>query len=73
MAAQADGVDTDAMETEDNEPATSSQALAVAAPIRPFVTRDDESVEQEGPESKRQRTVVGLRVCSLNLLLTEFL
>ena len=73
-AAQAGGVDTDAMETEDTEPATSSQAPALAAPIRPFVTRDDETVEQEGPESKRQRTVAGLPVCSLSYtLLTRFL
>ena len=64
-AAQAGGVDTDAMETEDTEPATSSQALAVAAPIRPFVTRDGETMEQEEPESKRQRTVAGLPVCYL--------
>ena len=53
------------METEDTEPATSSQAPAVAAPIRLFVTRDDETMEQEGPESKRQRTVASLPVCSL--------
>ena len=38
-AAQASGVDTEAMETEDTEPAMSSQAPAVAAPIRPSVTR----------------------------------
>ena len=38
---------------EDTEPATSSQAPAVAASIRPFVTRDDETMEQEGgPESE---------------------
>ena len=65
-AAQAGGVDTDAVETEDTEPATSSQAPAVAALIRPFVTRDFETTEQEGPESKRQRTVAGLPVCSLS-------
>ena len=35
-SAQAGGVDTDAMKTEDTERATSSEALAVAAPIRPF-------------------------------------
>ena len=58
-------VDTEAMEAEDIEPAMSSQAPAVAAPIRPFVTRDDETMEQEGPASKRQRTVAGLPVCSL--------
>ena len=29
------------------------------------VARDDETMEQEGPESKRQRTVAGLPVCSL--------
>ena len=61
----AGGVDTDAMETEDTELARSSQAPAVAAPIRPFVTRDDETMEQEWPESKRQRTVARLVVCSL--------
>ena len=53
------------VEKEDTEPATSSQAPAVAAPIRLFVTRDDETMEQEGLESKRQRTVAGLPVCSL--------
>ena len=50
------------MEAVDAEPATSSP---VAAPIRPFVTGDDETMEQEGSESKRQRTVAGLLVCSL--------
>ena len=64
-SAQAGGVDTNVMETEDIELAVSSQALATAAPIRTFVTRDDETMEQEGPESKRQRTVAGLPVCSL--------
>ena len=54
-AAQEGVVDTEAMETEeDAEPAMSSQAPVVAAPIRPFVTRDDETMEQEEPESKRQ-------------------
>ena len=61
----AGGVDTDAMETEDTEPATSSQAPAVAAPIRLFVTSDGETKEQERAESKRQRTVAGFPVCSL--------
>ena len=61
-AAQADGVDTNAMETEDTELAMSSQSRAVAAPIRPFVTRDDETLEQEGPESKKQCTVAFLCV-----------
>ena len=53
------------METEDIEPAVSSQAPATAAPIRPLVTGDDETMEQERPESKRQRTVASLLVCSL--------
>ena len=35
------------------------------APIRPCVTGGDATVEQEGPESKRQRLVAGLLVCSL--------
>ena len=65
MAAQAGSVDTDAMETEDTEPTTSSQVLAVPASIRPIVTRDDETVEQEGPESKRQRTLAGPPRCVL--------
>ena len=65
MAAQTGGVDTDVMESEDIEPAVSSRAHATAAPIRPFVTGGDETMEQEGPESKRQRTVAGLPVCSL--------
>ena len=64
-AAQTGGVDTDVMESEDIEPAVSSRAHATAAPIRPFATRGDETVEQEGPESKRQRIVAGLLVCSL--------
>ena len=71
MAAQAGSVDTDAMETEDTEPTTSSQVLAVPASIRPIVTRDDETVEQEGPESKRQRTLAGLPVCSLITFVDE--
>ena len=33
--------------------------------IRPFVTGGDETMEQEGSESKRQRTVACLPVCSL--------
>ena len=53
------------MESEDIEPAVSSQAHATAAPIRPSVTGGDETMEQEGQESKRQRTVAGLPVCSL--------
>ena len=64
-AAQTGGIDTDVMESEDIEPAVSSQAHATAAPIRPFVTGSDETMEQEGPESKRQRTVAGSPVCSL--------
>ena len=63
--AQAGKVDTDAMETEENEPAVSSQAPAIATPVEPSVTGNDETMEQEGPESKRQRTVAGLSVCSL--------
>ena len=51
-AAQTSGVDTDVMESEDVEPAVSSRAHATAARIRPFVTGSDETVEQEGPESK---------------------
>ena len=46
-AAQAGGVDADGMETEDIEPGVSRQAPATAAPIRPLVARDDETVEQE--------------------------
>ena len=62
------------METEDIEPATSSQALAVAAPIILLSTRDDETMEQEVPASKRQRTLAGLLcVFSLTSLLTRFL
>ena len=53
------------METEVIELAMSSQAPGVAAPIRPFATREDETMEQEGPEGKRQRTVAGLPVYSL--------
>ena len=58
------------METEDIEPAVSSQAPDTAAPIRPFLARDDETMEQEEPESKRQRTVAGLPVCS-NITLVD--
>ena len=64
-AAQSGGADTDVMESEDIEPAVSSRAHATAAPIRPFVTGGDETMDQEGPESKRQRTVARLLVCSL--------
>ena len=64
-AAQRGGVDTDMMESEDTDPAVSSRAQATAAQIRPLVTGGDETVEQEGPESKRQRTVTGLLVCVL--------
>ena len=70
-AAQTGGVDTDVMESEDIEPAVSSQAHATAAPIRPFVTGSDETMEQEAPDSKRQRTVAGLPVCSLLILVDE--
>ena len=56
---------------QDTEPATSSQALAVGAPMRPFVTGEDETMEHEEPESKRLRTVAGLPVCSLLLLVDE--
>ena len=56
-AAQTGGVDTDVMESEDTVRAVSSRAHATAAPIRPFVTGGDEIMDQEGPESKRQRTV----------------
>ena len=53
------------MESEDIELAVSSRAPATAAPIRPFVTGGDETMEKEGPESKRQRTAAGLPVSSL--------
>ena len=64
-AAQAGKVDTDAMETWENKPAVSSQAPAIATPVEPSVTGNHETMEQEGPESKRQRIVAGLSVCSL--------
>ena len=51
------------MESEDIEPAVSSQAHATAAPIRPIVTGRDETMEQEGPES--------LPVCSLLIPVDE--
>ena len=50
--AQTGGVDTDVMKSEDIEPAVSSRAHATAAPIRPFVTGGDETIEQEEPEGK---------------------
>ena len=53
------------METEENKPAVSSQARAIATPVEPSVTGNDETMELEGAESKRQRTVAGLSVCSL--------
>ena len=59
------------LESEDIESAVSSRAHATAAPIRPFVTGCDETLEQEGPESKQQRTVAGLLVCSLLTLVDE--
>ena len=61
------------MGTENTEPAMSSQVLAAAAPIRPFDTREDDAMEQEVPESKRQRSVGRLPVCSLLPLVEEFL
>ena len=51
-AAQTGGIDTDVMESEDIEPAVSIQAHATAAPIRPFVTGSDETMEPEGPEKQ---------------------
>ena len=63
----------DVMEPEDIEPAVSSRAHATAAPIRPFFTGGDETMEQEGPESKRQHTVAGLPVCSLLIPVDEIL
>ena len=59
------------MESEDIELVVSSRAHATAAPIRPFVTGGDETTEQEVPESKRQRTVAGLPVCSILILVDE--
>ena len=53
------------METEDTELATGSQAPAVPVPIRPFVSRDDETMDQEVQGSKRHRTLAGLPVSSL--------
>ena len=61
-AAQTGGVDTDVMESED---------IAQTVSSRPFVTGGDETVEQEEPESKRQRTVASLPVCSLVTLVDE--
>ena len=55
------------MESNDIEPAVSSQAHATAAPIRPFVTGSDETMEQEGPESKRHDPCV----CSLLIPVDE--
>ena len=46
---------------------------AVAVPNSPLVTGDEERVEQEGPESKRQRIVAGLPVCSLPPVVDEIL
>ena len=48
-AVQAGSVNPEAMEAEDGEPATGSQVLVVAAPIRLFATGDDENIEQEVP------------------------
>ena len=70
-AVQAGSAYPEAMEAEDAEPATGSQVPAAAAPVRPFVTGDDETMEQEEPEIKRQRTVAGLPVCSLLLPVDE--
>ena len=51
--AQTGGVDKDVVESEDIEPAVSSRAHAPAAPIRPYVTGRDVTMEQEGSESTR--------------------
>ena len=61
-AAQTGGVDTDVMESVDTEPAVSSRAHATAAPIRPFVTGGDETMEQK-PDSKRQSSVFSFDPC----------
>ena len=61
------------MESEDTEPAVSNRAYATATPIRPFVTGGDETMDQEGPESKLQRTVACLPVCSLLIPVDEIL
>ena len=63
-AAQTGEVDTYVMESEDIEQAVSSRANDTAL-IRPSATGGDETMEQEGPESERQRIVAGLLVCSL--------
>ena len=52
------------METGDSELA-SSQAPAVAAPIRPFVTRDGEKMEQEGVSKQETAHRGRSPVCSL--------
>ena len=51
------------MEAEDAEPATSSQVPAAAAPIRPFVTGDDETMEQGQKARDSEPWLVSL--CSL--------
>ena len=72
-AAQAGKVDTDATETEENEPAVSSQAHAIATTIEPSVTGNNKTMEQEVPEKHDSvRWLVCLCVLS-QLLSTSFL
>ena len=70
QAVQAGSVNPEVMEAVDAEPATSSP---VAAPIRPFATGGDETMEQEGQKARDSEPwLVSLYVLSY-LLLTRFL
>ena len=53
------------------DPAAPNLVSPSTAAQEGVVTRDDETMEQEEPESKRQRTVAGLPVCSLLLPVDE--
>ena len=61
-AAKVGSVNREQTEAEDAEPTTSSQMPAEVAPTRPSATEDDQLMEQERRESKRQRRDAGLEV-----------
>ena len=48
-----------------------AKCLPLQRPSGPFGAGDDETMEQEEPESKRQRSVAGLPVCSLLIPVDE--
>ena len=66
-------VDTEAMDTESSEHAMSSQVLAAAEQIRPFDTKQDETMEQEGQKAKSSEQWLDSLCVLSDHLLTRFL